>query len=96
MKSGIARSNLSNSEPCVERAAMKENPEKENPERKIPRRDLLRLTIAGSGVAAVGTLVSLQAPAQSVNMKDKRRARYQADSAEVRDFYRVNSYPGAR
>jgi hypothetical protein len=64
--------------------------------RKIPRRDLLRLTIAGSGVVAVGALVSPPAPAQSVDMKDKRRARYQANSAEVRDFYRVNSYPGAR
>jgi TctA family transporter len=75
---------------------MKENPEKENPKRKIPRRDLLRLTIAGSGAVAVGALLPGPAPAQSVDMKDKRRARYQADSAEVRDFYRVNSYPGAR
>lgn len=75
---------------------MKENPEAENPKRRIPRRDLLRLTIAGSSVAAVGALVSLSAPAQSVDMKDKRRARYQSNSAEVRDFYRVNSYPGAR
>jgi len=69
---------------------------KENPERRIPRRDLLRLTVAGSGAAAVGALLPEPAPAQSVNMKDKRRARYQPDSAEVRDFYRVNSYPGAR
>ncbi|MGY3603313.1 formate dehydrogenase [Bradyrhizobium sp. Lot11] len=75
---------------------MKENPEKENPKRKMPRRDLLRLTIAGSSVAAVGALLPRQVPAQSVNLKDKRRARYQPNSAEVRDFYRVNSYPGAR
>jgi hypothetical protein len=75
---------------------MKENPEKENPKRKIPRRDLLRLTIAGGSVAAVGALVSRPAATQSVDIKDKRRARYQANSAEVRDFYRVNSYPGAR
>jgi hypothetical protein len=75
---------------------MKEDPEKENPKRKIPRRDVLRLTIAGSGAAAVGALLSGPLPAQSVNMKDKRKARYQPNSAEVRDFYRVNSYPGAR
>jgi hypothetical protein len=75
---------------------MNENPKKENPERKIPRRDLLRRSIAGSSVAAVGALVSLPAPAQSVDMKDKRRARYQPDSAEIRNFYRVNSHPGAR
>jgi hypothetical protein len=92
LKSGIARSTLTNIANLVwERAAMKENPK-----RKIPRRDLLRLTIAGSGAVAVGALVSLPAPAQSVDMKDKRRARYRPDSAEVRDFYRVNSYPGAR
>jgi TctA family transporter len=69
---------------------------KENPKRKIPRRDLLRLTIAGSGAVAVGALLPGLAPAQSGNMKDKRKARYQPNSAEVRDFYRVNSYPGAR
>jgi hypothetical protein len=28
-----------------------------------------------------------------VDMTYKRRARYQAKSAEVRNFYRVNSYP---
>ena len=67
---------------------------KENPECRIPRRDLLRLTVAGSGAAAIGALLPGPAPAQSINMKDKRRARYQPDPAKVRDFYRVNSYPG--
>jgi hypothetical protein len=33
------------------------------------------------------------AAAKPVDLKDKRRARYQANSAEVQDFYRVNSYP---
>jgi hypothetical protein len=33
------------------------------------------------------------AAAKPVDLKDKRKARYQADSAEVRDFYRVNAYP---
>ena len=28
-----------------------------------------------------------------VDLKDKRKARYRADSAEVQNFYRVNSYP---
>jgi len=31
--------------------------------------------------------------AGSVDLKEKRRARYQANSPEVQDFYRVNSYP---
>jgi hypothetical protein len=42
---------------------------------------------------AVSTVVPETAAAKPVNLKDKRKARYQASSAEVRDFYRVNSYP---
>jgi hypothetical protein len=59
----------------------------------INRRNLLRVAIAGAGVTAASTLLPEQAPAKPVDMKDKRRARYQANSAEVRNFYRVNSYP---
>jgi hypothetical protein len=62
-------------------------------ERKFPRRDLLRLAMAGTGAALIGSQLSQPASAQSVDLKSKRRARYQADSAEVRNFYRVNSYP---
>jgi len=62
-------------------------------ERKFPRRDLLRFAMAGTGAALVGSQLPQPASAQSVDMKTKRRARYQADSAEVRNFYRVNSYP---
>jgi hypothetical protein len=59
----------------------------------IRRRDLLRLAIAGAGVAAASTLVPETAAAKPVDLNDKRKARYQASSAEVRNFYRVNSYP---
>jgi hypothetical protein len=59
----------------------------------IYRRDLLRLVIAGSGAATARTLVRGPAAAEPVDLKDKHRARYQANSAEVQDFYRVNSYP---
>jgi hypothetical protein len=31
--------------------------------------------------------------ARPVDLQDKRKARYRPDSAEVRNFYRVNSYP---
>jgi hypothetical protein len=65
----------------------------ENIERKFPRRDLLRLAMAGTGAALIGSQLTQPAFAQSVDLKNKRRARYQADSAEVRNFYRVNSYP---
>lgn len=66
---------------------------KQNPNRNIRRRDLLRVALAGAGVTAASALLPGQAPAKPVDMKDKRRARYQANSAEVRNFYRVNSYP---
>jgi hypothetical protein len=66
---------------------------RENFERKFPRRDLLRLAVAGTGAAVIGSQLPEPASAQSVNLKNKRRSRYQADSAEVRNFYRVNSYP---
>jgi len=65
----------------------------ENFERKFPRRDLLRLAMAGTGAALISSQLPEPASAQSVDLKGKRRARYQADSAEVRNFYRVNSYP---
>ena len=59
----------------------------------IHRRDLLRLAIASAGAATAGTLVPEPTAAKPVHLKDKRRARYQANSAEVQDFYRVNRYP---
>jgi hypothetical protein len=59
----------------------------------IHRRDLLRVVIAGVGATAAGTILPEPAPAKSVDMTYKRRARYQANSPEVQNFYRVNSYP---
>jgi len=59
----------------------------------IHRRDLLRFAIASAGAATANTLAPGPAAAKAVDLKDKRRARYQANSAEVQDFYRVNSYP---
>jgi hypothetical protein len=66
---------------------------KERSKAIIRRRDLLRFAIAGAGTAAATTLVPDPATAAPVNLADKRKARYQANSPEVRDFYRVNSYP---
>jgi hypothetical protein len=62
-------------------------------ERKFRRRDLLRFAIAGTGTALIGSQLPEPASARSVDLKSKRRARYQPDSVEVRNFYRVNSYP---
>ena len=66
---------------------------KERLKTNIRRRDLLSLTIAGAGAAATSTVMPATVAAKPVDLKDKRRARYQANSAEVRDFYRVNTYP---
>jgi hypothetical protein len=66
---------------------------KERLKTNIGRRDLLRLAIAGAGAAAAGAVVSKPAVAKPVDLKDKRRARYQANSPEVQEFYRVNRYP---
>jgi hypothetical protein len=66
---------------------------KEKFETKFIRRDLFRFVIAGTGSALIGSQVPEPASAQPVDLKSKRRARYQADSPEVRNFYRVNSYP---
>ena len=66
---------------------------KQDLDRNIDRRDLLRVALAAAGATAAGTILVERAPAKPVDMNYKRRARYEANSAEVRNFYRVNSYP---
>lgn len=66
---------------------------KEHLEVAIRRRNLLGLAIAGVAAAAASTMVPDRAAVKPDNPKDKRKARYQASSPEVRNFYRVNSYP---
>ena len=65
----------------------------ERPKTNIRRRDLLRLAVAGAAAAAANTAVSEAASAAPVDLAAKRKARYQANSPEVKDFYRVNKYP---
>jgi hypothetical protein len=57
---------------------------------------LLKLTIAGVGAAGAAGLLPSPASAKPVDLDQKRKARYRPDSQEVRNFYRVNAYPGAR
>jgi hypothetical protein len=66
---------------------------KERPKTMVRRRDLFSLVLASAGAAVASSATPVPAAAKSVDLKDKRKARYQADSAEVRNFYRVNSYP---
>jgi hypothetical protein len=62
-------------------------------ERKLIRRGVLRLAIAGAGTGLVGSQLLEPTRAATVDLKNKRRPRYQAASPEVRNFYRVNAYP---
>jgi hypothetical protein len=66
---------------------------KERPKTIVRRRDLLGLVLVGAGAVVANAVAADPAAAKPVDLKDKRRARYQPNSAEVRNFYRVNSYP---
>jgi hypothetical protein len=60
----------------------------------VGRRGLLRAVITGAAAAAaIAAVVRETTAAKPSTIGDKRRARYQPNSAEVRDFYRVNRYP---
>ena len=60
----------------------------------VGRRGLLRAMTTGAAAVAVITAVALETTAAKPGTtSDKRRARYQPNSVEVRDFYRVNRYP---
>jgi hypothetical protein len=65
---------------------------KQQDKTKIGRRDVLRALGAGAAVTAATPLAS-GAKADTENNDEKRKARYQENSAEVQTFYRVNRYP---
>lgn len=60
---------------------------------KIGRRDFLRVLGASAGAAATPAVLVTEARADSENKDEKRKARYKADSEDVKAFYRVNHYP---
>ena len=63
-------------------------------ERKVGRRDVLRALGIGASVAAAASGGAVQeAAADSESTDEKRKARYQANSADVQAYYRVNRYP---
>ena len=59
----------------------------------IGRRQLLRTGMIGFIATATSTLESNSVVADTETNDEKRRARFQANSAEVQNFYRVNRYP---
>jgi hypothetical protein len=64
---------------------------KQDNKAKIDRRDLLR--VLGAGAAASPVALVGQAQADSGTNDEKRKARYDANSDDVKAFYRVNHYP---
>lgn len=66
---------------------------KEHGKRTIRRRHLLGLAMAGLAAATTGTVVANRVTTRPDDPADKRKARFQTNSPEVRNFYRVNSYP---
>jgi hypothetical protein len=66
---------------------------RERPRMSVRRRDLFGVVLAGAAAAVADAVAAEPAAAQPIDTKYKRRSRYQPDSGEVRNFYRVNAYP---
>jgi hypothetical protein len=63
------------------------------PKANLARRNFLRALGAGAGIAVAPAALVTEAKADSETNDEKREARYKADSAEVKTYYRVNRYP---
>jgi hypothetical protein len=59
----------------------------------IRRRDVLSLGIVGPAALAIDAVLPEAATAAPSDAGGKRRSRYQANSSEVKNFYRANRYP---
>jgi len=57
------------------------------------RRELLRTGVLGFLATATSALESGTVVADTETNSEKRKARFQTNAAEVRNFYRVNRYP---
>ena len=60
---------------------------------QVDRRDLLRVLGISASAAVTPAALVTEAQADSESNDDKRKARYNANSADVKAFYRVNNYP---
>jgi hypothetical protein len=65
----------------------------------VRRRDVLSLATVGTAALAIDLAIDAVLPqAAAADPSDaggKRRSRYQANSSEVKNFYRVNRYPAS-
>ncbi len=66
---------------------------KQDSKAKVGRRDFLRVLGVSAGAAVTPAVLISEAHADSENNDEKRKARYKADSEDVKAFYRVNHYP---
>jgi hypothetical protein len=60
---------------------------------ELGRREFLRTLGVGTAAAAATTPFVVPAAADTETNDEKRKARYQPNSAQVQTFYRVNRYP---
>jgi hypothetical protein len=65
----------------------------ERPKATMGRRQLLRAGMIGFVATAASAVEIGAAAADTETDSEKRKARYQANSPEVQEFYRVNRYP---
>ena len=65
----------------------------EPPKATMGRRQLLRAGMIGFVATAASAVEIGTAAADTETDNEKRKARFQANSAEVQNFYRVNRYP---
>lgn len=66
---------------------------KQDNKAKVDRRDLLRVLGVGAGAAIAPAALVREAHADSESNDEKRKARYDANSEDIKAFYRVNKYP---
>jgi len=67
---------------------------KQESKAKLGRRDFLRALGAGAGAAVTPVALVSEAQADTENNTEKTKARYKADSAHIKAYYRSNQYPG--
>jgi hypothetical protein len=65
----------------------------ERPKATMGRRQLLRAGMIGFVATAASAVEIGTAAADTETNSEKRKARFQANSPEVQNFYRVNRYP---
>ena len=66
---------------------------KEQDKTKLGRRDFLRAMGAGAGIAATTAVPLATGAAATESDAEKKKARYQANSTDVKTYYKVNRYP---